>query len=241
MSGPATPAKPTPLWEDFVDIFVSPAEVFERRQRASFALPLLILTVLVGALYLGTRPALQPVFDAVWERQGVPAMMRRNPQMTADQIAGAKKFQENIISPIAITLSIPISVALTALALWLLGRLVDAKQDLRASFVVSTYSYFPKVLAFAAAAIIASLSDPASLTSVFSATLGVGHFLSPDTTSPIALALLGRIEVFILWTTVLLGIGLHVVGKVSMAKAMGVAAIIWVLGALPGILQALQM
>jgi hypothetical protein len=46
--------------------------------------------------------------------------------------------------------------------------------------------------------------------------------------------------VFIIWTTVLLGIGLHVTGKIPKSKAMIAAFIVWALGALPAVLGALR-
>jgi hypothetical protein len=78
------------------------------------------------------------------------------------------------------------------------------------------------------------------LTSVLKTTAGVGHFLNPDTTSPLLIALLSRLDVFTIWVTVLLAIGLHVTGSVPKARAYAAGAIVWVLGALPGVLEAMR-
>jgi hypothetical protein len=52
------------------------------------------------------------------------------------------------------------------------------------------------------------------------------------------LALLGRVDVFTIWVTVLLAIGLSVTGRISRSKAAIAAGIVWLVGALPGVLQA---
>jgi hypothetical protein len=55
------------------------------------------------------------------------------------------------------------------------------------------------------------------------------------------LALLGRVDLFTIWVTVLLAIGLAVTGKIPRSKAAVAAVIVWLVGALPGVLQAARM
>lgn len=54
------------------------------------------------------------------------------------------------------------------------------------------------------------------------------------------LALVGRLDVITLWVTALLAIGLHVTGKVSKPQAYMAAAVIWIIGGLPGLFGALR-
>ena len=54
------------------------------------------------------------------------------------------------------------------------------------------------------------------------------------------LAITGRLDVFTIWVTVLLAIGLAVTGRITRAQAAIAGVIMWVLGALPGILGALR-
>ena len=58
MTAPAATApERAALWEDFLEIFIKPAAVFERRKAAGFAVPLLVLTVLFGLLFFGLKGA----------------------------------------------------------------------------------------------------------------------------------------------------------------------------------------
>jgi hypothetical protein len=68
--------------------------------------------------------------------------------------------------------------------------------------------------------------------------VGIARFLDPDTTSPLLLALLNRVDVFTIWVTVLLGIGLAITGKIPRGKAMIAAVIVWLIGALPTVYPA---
>lgn len=82
--------------------------------------------------------------------------------------------------------------------------------------------------------------DPASLDGQYRVSIGPGRFLDPDTTSPLVLGLVGRLDVFTLWTTVLLAIGLSVTGRIPRRQAAMAAAIVWFVGAVPALLTALR-
>jgi hypothetical protein len=47
------------------------------------------------------------------------------------------------------------------------------------------------------------------------------------------------VDLFVIWQTILIGIGLSVVGKVSRGQAFGMAALIWLLGSMPYVIPAL--
>jgi hypothetical protein len=49
----------------------------------------------------------------------------------------------------------------------------------------------------------------------------------------LATAILGRVDLFTLWVTVLTGLGYMVTTKATRAQAMMIAVITWVVGALP--------
>jgi hypothetical protein len=226
------------LWEDFIDIFTSPSEVFRRRESSGFGLQLLVLTVLFAVIILGTKSLVQPVIDAEMARQGAH-MMKSHPEITAAQLQQQRAIGEKV-GPIFIIIAIPISAMLTGLVLWLVGKVFDSKQTGRAALMVATYALFPKVLATVAGAVIAYLSNPERLNGMTRLSVGLGALFDPDKTSPVLLALLARVDVFTLWQTALLAIGLQVTGKVSKTNSYIAAAIVWLIGALPGVLGALQ-
>ena len=240
MSEPVTaPAEPqASLWEDFIDIFTSPSQVFRRRQNSGFGMPLLVLVVLFAILIYGTKGLVQPVLDADIARQGA-AMMKAHPEITAEQLQKNREFGEKL-GPIFIIIFIPISAMLTGLVLWLVGKIFDSKQTASQGLMVATYAFFPKVLAFVAAALIAYFSNPERLNGMSRLTVGFGSFLDPDKASPVLMALLTRVDVFTIWETALLAIGLQVTGKVTKSNAYLAAAIVWFIGALPGIIGALR-
>ena len=230
--------KTSSLFEDIVEIFVSPAQVFARRKGRGFWLALLIYTVIIAALAIGTKPLMQPVYDAVWQ-QSSAQIMKQNPQITPEQLQKGRTFQDKfaVVGAVVVT---PIMVLLTGLILWIVGKLFDADEPLSDAMVVSTFSFFPKILAVVAGALIAMFADPAAITSQFSVTVGPGYFIDA-TAQPILAAVVGRLDIFTIWVTALLAIGLHVVGKIPSSKAAIAAIIVWILGALPGLYGAMKL
>jgi hypothetical protein len=233
----ASPAASSPasasVWEDFIDIFYAPSAVFARRISSGFLIPMLVVTIAGGVLYLVNSNVMSQVMDAEMTR----AMAKQARTLTPEQIEGARKIGATM-AKIGVFVFAPIIMFLTGLALWVVGKFFEAKQTLGQAVMVASYAYVPRILEGVATSVQGLLLDPAQFTGRWRISLGVGRFLDPDTTSPALLALLGRVDVFTIWVTVLLVIGLSVTGKIPRAKAAIAGVIVWFLGAVPLLLQA---
>jgi hypothetical protein len=233
---------PTPskagLWEDFVDIFYAPSSVFARRADGQFGLPLLFLIVVGTILFFVTKNAMQPIMDAEFVRQSAAAM-RRNPNITPDQLASGRGFFETA-APFFFAIGLTFSVFATGLVLWLVSRLFDAKASVAAAIMIATYSEVPRLVQILVNAAQALFMSPEKLNGINSVGFSPARFMDPDHASAVVIALASRFDLFTIWITVLLGIGIYVVGKVSKQQAAIVAAITWVVGALPAVLGALR-
>jgi len=233
------PRKPekSSLLDDFMDIFYAPSAVFARRANANFWIPLAIISVLLGVIFLANRDLFDPIMEAEFARA-----MAKNPQaqqMTAEQMAAGRKIA-GTFGMIAAFAGPPLVMLVLGVVIWMVGKFVDAKQTVNAAIVVAVFSYVPRVVEGVVNRVEGLLIDPSNLNSRYSLTLGLGRFFDPDTTSPFLLGLIGRIDVFTIWVTVLIAIGLAVTGKISRGKAAIAAAIVWLVGALPTLAGALR-
>jgi hypothetical protein len=234
---PITQSPPS-VWEDFIDIFYAPSQVFARRERGSFWIPLIVVTVLTGALFYLNSGVLRPIFDAEFER-GMAVAMRDNPKIPPEAVENMRAIGARV-GQVAMFVFMPLAMAGTALAMWLVGKIVDAKQSFHAALVVAAYSFTPRILQFAINGFQGLFLDPSQLDGQFRLSLGPGRFFDPDSTSLLLLAVIGRIDVFTIWITVLIAIGLAVTGRIPLGRAAIVAGIVWVVGGLPGIFGALR-
>lgn len=231
---PPTEAPPSAsLWEDFIDIFYAPSSVFERRRSAKWWPMLVILTVVLAVLFYLWHRSLLPVFDLETQRQ----MAARAQQITPQQMETARRLG-GIFGAVGILIVFPIGVFLISLLLWGLGRAFGAAAMLGSMMMVATYSQIVRIPQYLAGIVQSFFLNVSQMKSIHAVSLGLDRFLSPDTSAPL-LALASRVELFTLWATVLLAIGLHVVGRIPKARAYAVAFLIWALAAIPAMLGGL--
>jgi len=226
------------LWEDFVDIFYTPSSVYARRSDGKFGLALLFLIIVGTVLFFVTKNAMQPIFDAEFTRQ-TAAAMRKNPNITAEQMAASRNFFD-MLGPVFFAVILTISVLGTGVILWLVGKLFDAKESVAAAIMIATYAEVPRIVQILTNAAQALIMSPEKLNAANSVGFNLARFMNPDTASPVLIALGARVDVFTIWVTVLLAIGLHVVGKIPKQQAYIAAALTWVIGALPALFGALR-
>jgi hypothetical protein len=226
------------VWEDFIDIFYAPSAVFLRREHGSVLVPLVVVTILVGVIFYLNSGALQPLFDAEFDRQ-MAAQMRDNPQITPEVVDRMRGFAQRV-GQIGVFVFMPLAILCVGLVTWAAGKLVDAKTSLHTALIVAAYAFAPRVLEGVVSGVQALMLDASQFDGRFRITFGPGRFLDPDTASPLLIAAVGRLDLFTLWITVLIAIGLAVTGRIPLRRAAIAAAIVWVAGGLPLVVQAIR-
>jgi hypothetical protein len=224
----APPQAPASLWEDFIDIFYSPREVFARRQNAKFGLVLLILTLLSTALFFAMQGPLGDAFAAEFQR-GMQRAGNDGPQLSAEQQEGARRIG-TIFGTLAVLIGFPLAVAAIGVVLWGLGKMFGFAASVGMAILIVTYAQFPRIIQSVLMLLQGLLLQPDSLAAT---SVGPARFLDPDTAPAIATILLMRLDVFYIWSTILIAIGAQVIGKVPKAQSYILAVLCWIVGALP--------
>jgi hypothetical protein len=223
-------------WEDFVDIFHAPAQVFARRAHAGFGIPMLVVTVVGAAIFFATYNATAPAFDADIARSMAAAAKQG---ATAEQLSAGSGVATVFVKVMAV-IGPPIAIFMTGLLLWLAGKVVGAKQTLNAAILVAAFANVPRLLGALLGGVVALLADASTLTSRHALGFGPARFMDADASSPVLLVLASRLDLFTLWATLLLAIGLAVTGKVSRQQGAIAAALVWLVGMLPELSGALR-
>ena len=232
-----TPTEKTSLWEDFIDILFTPASVFRRRERESWLKPMLIVSIAIIAVSLASKGVLQPLYDAEIDKALEKA--RENPQMTEEMVEQGRSVAR-MIATVGIIVGTPIVIFILGFMTWLVGKLVDSKQELHAALVVASYAMVPRLVQAIANAVQGLVLRTENLTSLTQISFSPARFVDPATTSPVVVQLLNRFDVFTIWVTVLLAIGLYVTGRVSKQKAVIGGVLFWLVGTIPAVLGALR-
>jgi hypothetical protein len=233
----ARPADPGPM--DLVEIYYAPNDVFARRaEGGEFALPLIVLPIVLTVLYYATQGVMQPVFDAEWARM-LPKMMEKVPNLTPERMQAMKEMGAKW-GGIGIFIGAGLVGPFVAgFVLWIVSRVVGAAVGFSQAVMIATFSFYPMIVEQVVNAAQALALPESSITSRYSLSLGPARFLDP-TASSMTLALVGHVDLFTIWTAVLVAIGLKVVARATTAQAATAGAAVWILGLLPGLLGAMR-
>lgn len=231
---PAAPAPQTSLVEDFIDIWFSPSAVFARRRDAGAWGPFLITTVLLCALFYAAMGAMQGIFDTELAK-AVAKVQADNPSMTADQVAQMQGAIEGSIRYGGLV-AMPLVLLSLGVVTWLVAKALGGTLSFGGGVMIAAFAYLPKALDLLLFLAQSFVFDEVSATARFQYSVGVGRFLDP-TMNPGLYTLLGRIDLFTIWVTVLVTLGLMHTAKVERSKAIAGGIAIFVLGGLPALMQ----
>jgi hypothetical protein len=219
------PAKPAALWEDFIEIFTSPSTVFERRRDANPWPMIIIITVLVTLVTVLTFNSLSPVYDAEF-RAAAAKQMAANPQMTADAMETGIKFQMGARRWGGVFFFL--GALIMALPIWLLGRIAGAKElTYTRSLVVFTWASIIGVVALLVVGIQGLVMDVSALTTMDKLGMSPARFMDKTTTSPFVYGLMKALDLFGIWSAIVMAIGVRVVGRGSKNTAI-IFAVTWI-------------
>jgi hypothetical protein len=241
MTDPAA-AAPAPakasLIEDFVDVFFSPAKMFARRAGTSPALPYIIVCVLLVGMFFVNRNVMSGIMAGEIQK-AMDAAAKSNPQISGDVAEKARGFMQTTFT-IGAIVGVPIALLLIALLTWIVGKVLGGAISYGTALLIASFAFFPRVLESVVTSVQGIMLDTGKMTSHFQLQIGPARFLDPATAPAWQLGLLGRVDLFTLWVTVLFAIGLVYAGKVPKGKMVLAGVVMWVVGSLPALYQALK-
>lgn len=212
-------------WEDYIDVFFSPFELFRRRASDKVAPPLLTLIGLGILFYLIMIPA-----NRIVVRGSIP------PEAQAQMTEGMVRMM-SYAGVIGVPIMYAVMVVIAAALLWLGGRVADMRTEFSRTMLIATYAAFVLLLSQILASLLIMVGGEAGFDPIRSMSFGVLRFIGDADMNRSVAALLGLFDIFSIWQAALWAIGLSVVYKVGMARAAAVAAVVWVLFAIPGVIM----
>jgi hypothetical protein len=229
-----TPPDNASMAEDFIDIFVSPAKVFARRAKASPMVPFIVVSIVMAVVFFAAKNALQPVFDAMIDKQ-MALQMKTNPQLTQAMVDKIKPFTM-ISLTVGGIIGTPIILLLVGLATWIVGRFImGGVFSFGTALLIVSYSWFPKIIASVIGLVEGLTMDVTKFSSPYQLSVSVARFIDPSSMSNGLYQLLAQLDLFTIWGAVLVAIGLTYAAKLDKSKARIAAVIIFFCGCLPAL------
>jgi hypothetical protein len=224
---PGQPAERASRWEDYVDVFFSPIELFRRRAHDSVTTPLLTLITLALLFYLILLPA-----NAMITRTA----MANNPRGVT--LSDSTMIVVQLIGAVAVPITYVVFTAFAAALLWLAGRIAEIRTAFSRTMLIATYGGFILLLSQLVSGVLVLLHGETGLDPIRHLSVGVLRFTGDEGVARALVPLLRRLDVFAIWQAVLWAIGLRVIYRTTHVQAGVTAAISWLLFAVPGLIMA---
>ena len=221
----AEPA-PTPsaasAWEDVLDIFYSPREVFERRRDGSYWVALLVLAGLTLVVYFLSIQMSDAIGDVEFKR----AMARQTQKLTPEQIAQGRAFAEKIKGLLVYVLPVMVIIGawISGLMTMLLGNMMGGKLTFAQGTAIAALSSMPELLGKAIVGAQGLFLDTSTVQHKYSFAVNAARFMSGDS-SNWKLMFGALADPFVIWGAALLGLGAYIIGRMEKEKAAVLAVV----------------
>ena len=212
-------------WEDVLDIFYAPRQVFERRRDGKYLIPLLVICAVTVAVFFLSSQLNEALQDAELTRTF------RERGITGDAAVQAKAMAAKFAG-LAVYL-LPIFVAIgcwiSGLLIMLIGNAMGGKFTFAQGTAIAVLASLPEVLGRILVGVQGLLLDTTSVAHRYSFSINASRFL-PAGTNNWLLKLGALADPFVIWGIVLTGFGALIIGRMEKEKAAVLAIIIAVVG-----------
>jgi hypothetical protein len=213
-------------------VLLSPVETFRSIEaRPTWVAPLLLLMILAGTVSFLVQTKLDP-------EEAVRAQVSKmKVEISAKQLDKMIEDAENrtpatkaLFAAIGSLVQAVLYAFIAAVFLGML-RLFGSEIDFLRSFSVTLHGYMPQALALLLNIPLLvgreSVSfDEATQGGILKSSLAA---LAPEDASSMLVALLGSVDLFSVWTVILLALGYRIVGRVSTAVSTGIVVLLWLI------------
>lgn len=216
------PEKHSNPFSRIVGVLTSPSQTFaEIARRPDWVVPALVMVVIsyISVFIMSKRVDFETVYREAFEAQHIP------PQQQEQMLRWAVAFGRAImyVSPLLAVGGVVVAAALLFLGLRLLGGQLTFLQ----AFAVTIYSWMPHVIAGIIALIVGMTRKSFTVEELQTLVHSNPAFLVHLKTQPMMFNFLSSLDVFSVWTIVLLVIGLSIASNLSKAKTAGVVIVLW--------------
>lgn len=224
-SGAPTPEKAS-IFEDFIDVFYAPSTVYARRRDSSYWPYFFIVWVVASLLMFASRSVMSAVMDAEFSRQAAKAMAD-NPRITAEMMQQQRGIMEGF-STVFMYLGTPILILFGAVLIYLGARIVSAKVSFNRAMLISAIAQIPRLLGAVLTAVQGILmDDTSSIDSKFDVSYSPARFMDADALPAQVMEVIGRLDIFTIWVTILMGLGVAVIARVPKSRGLAAGAVAW--------------
>lgn len=212
-------------WEDVLDVFYAPKQVFERRRDGKYLVALLVLCVFTVAVYFLSQQMTEAVQDAEMNR----SFAERG--MTAEQIAEVKAATAKFAGLAVYFLPVFVAIGswISGLIIMLIGNLMGGKFTFAQGTAIAVLASMPELLGRILVGAQSLLIDTSTAAHRYSFSFNAARFI-PAGSNNWLLKFGSLADPFVIWGLVLIGVGAFVIGRMEKEKAAVLAIVVALVG-----------
>lgn len=234
-AGDVAPVSPAPAeaekpnsFQRIAGVLFNPGETFESiARRPDVLVPLLVFVVIsiIGGVLIGMH--------VDWHSLAREAI-EMNPNVPPDRVDKAAGLTSTImkVTAYASPLLAVVVLALVAGVLLISFRMFGGEGDYKQAFSVTTYAWFPRLIKAILAMVVLTMKASPSLFELQNPLMSNLGFLFDPKTQPLAYAIGTSLDIFSIWSVILLIIGFAAVSRFKRGRAATVVVTLWILGTL---------
>jgi len=209
-------------FERIIGIFTSPSRTFESiARRPDWFIPLLVMLLFAAAT--GFISSNQLDFEGTMREQLEGNKMNEEQREKAIEMgAGMQK-----VGPWLGVLFTPIILLILAAVMMLAHKIMGGAGGFGAYFSVAIYSWIPQFIKGILVTIILMAGEPMTINEMMVAAYTNPGFLADPSTNPVLFAFLTKLDVFTVWSLILMTIGYSIVSRGSRLRSAVIVVGLW--------------
>ena len=214
-----------------IGALTSPRATFEDIVRKpSWIIPVVLLTVIaiIATVVMTQRIGWERIVTQSIDQS--PRAAQMSPQQRQQAIEQGAKFGRIFAYAAAVLGNLVVVLIVAGIFLAAFNSIGGAGTNYKTSMGITSHAMLPGVIVGLLMILILFLKDPESVNIQNPVGSNLGALLSPET-KPWLMSLAGSIDIFTIWTIILLGIGFSATNpkKISTGKGIGIVVGVWVI------------
>lgn len=209
-------------FERIIGIFTSPTTTFESiARKPDWFIPLLVMLLFAAATGFIASDRID--FEGTMREQLEGSKMTEEQKEKAIEMgSGMQK-----AGPYLGVLFTPVILLIIAALIMLGHKIMGAEGGFGAYFSVAVYSWFPQFIKGLLVTIILLAGEPKTINEMMVAAYSNPGFLVDSATNPVLFAFLTKLDVFTIWSLILMTIGYSIVSRGSRMRSAVIVVGLW--------------
>ena len=202
------------IWQKIIGIYYRPAEVFEQlKPKTLWWVPLIIVLAVSAAAVLITRPIVMPE---------ILAQLAQNPDIPPESLPQIEeKMQNPLFSLLNVAVGLPLAWLAVGLVFWGVFSMLGGKSSFAQMFAATVWAWMVSIPGSFIKVPLMFIMETAKVHT------SLALILPPEMEEAFIFRLLSQVDIFAIWTILVMAVGYSVFTGVNQKKSLWAVFVAW--------------